>query len=201
MVLDELERLLNRFIAESTPATGRVRALDGQSLAVVFVGLPVELVMLAEDGRLRLALDGSEDASVTIRATPLDLVHLLGPGALARLKSTHAEISGDLHVAEEFAGLLSAAMPDVEEELARWIGDIPAHGLAEGVRSAARSSLRAGRSLETSLSEYLRAEAGLLPRLEEIEAFCAAVDDLRDDVDRLEQRIDVLRRHRPRAAS
>ena len=52
----------------------------------------------------------------------------------------------------------------------------------------------AGTSLLADVSEYLRYEAALTPRRVDAERFAHAVDDLRDDVERLEARVRRLER-------
>ncbi len=199
MLLANFERLLNRCIAESTPARRKIRAMDGESMAVEIVGLPIRVVMQAEGGQLELALNGGAETSVTVKAAPLDLLQLLGPDTLVRLKRTRAEITGELHVAESFGELLEQARPDLEEELSRLIGDVPAHALGEGARGLTRWGESAGRSIEFSVSEYLHEESRALPSSHEVEKFCTAVDVLRDDVERIEQRIEILARRLAKA--
>jgi ubiquinone biosynthesis protein UbiJ len=194
VLVANLERTLNRFVDESTPARHLIRELDGQSLAVELSGLPLRLVLQAEHGRLTIVRDDELIATATIRAAPIDLLKLLGPDALANLKKTRAEISGDLRVADGFADLLKAASPDIEEELSRWIGDIPAHALGETARSFRHWAMSAGHSIEFSLAEFLHEESGMLPTKAEIERYCTAVDTIRDDVERAEQRLTAIER-------
>jgi len=194
VLIASLERMLNRFVDESTPARHLIQDLDGQSLAVELSGLPLRLVLRAEDGRLTIARDDELPATATISAAPIDMLMLLGPDALANLKKTRAEIRGELRVADGFAELLKAASPDVEEELAGWIGDIPAHALGESARSFGHWAVSAKHSIEFSMAQYLHEESRLLPTAAEIERFCNAVDTIRDDVERAEQRLKNIER-------
>ena len=163
------------------------------------MGLPLRFVLQAEHGRLTIVHDDAVTATATIKAAPIDMLKLLGPDALANLKKTRAEIRGEIRIADGFAELLKAASPDVEEEVSSWIGDIPAHALGESARSFGHWAVSAARSIEFSMAEYLHEESGILPTEAEIEKFCNAVDTLRDDVERAEQRLTNLERKAAKA--
>lgn len=189
MILDLAERMLNRNIAASTPAKRQAALLDGKRLAVEVDGMSLRIVCVVDTAQLSLTSDTEQPVDVTVKARPLDLLKLLEPDALSALKRTGAEIRGELNVAEGFGELLRLARPDLEEELARWISEIPAHEIGESLRGIDAWGRRSSASIEASVAEYLHDEARLLPTAEDVAAFVHAVDDLRDDVARAEQRL------------
>ena len=81
------------------------------------------------------------------------------------MRATHAEVTGDLHVAEAFATLLKLARPDLEEELSHWVGDVAARELGLAAAGAVAWLKRAGAALEMNAAEFLqderRAAAGI----------------------------------------
>ena len=88
---------------------------------------------------------------------------------------------------------------DIEEAIAQRVGDIPAHEFMRGMRGLGGWMRAVGAALLADVSEYLRYEAAMTPRAEEVERFAHAVDEIRDDVERLEARIGRLeRRQAPR---
>jgi ubiquinone biosynthesis protein UbiJ len=193
-LLDTLERLLNRHISESTNATRRLAALDGRSFAVAIAGPDVRILMTARDGHLAVRASADEPADATVRGTPLALLGLLEPGSLSRLRTQNVELVGNVHVAEEFAEMLRHARPDLEGELAGWIGDIAAHEVGAALRGLGAWTLRAHRALEADVAEYLQYERAALPAALEAREFYADVERLRDDVERMEQRLERLAR-------
>jgi ubiquinone biosynthesis protein UbiJ len=83
-------------------------------------------------------------------------------------------------------------MPDPEEELSLVIGDVPAHQLGRLARGAFTWSRHAAATALQNIGEYLGHErADLVPRAEG-EQFMAEAERLREDVDRLEARINQL---------
>jgi ubiquinone biosynthesis protein UbiJ len=191
---DSLQRLLNRHIAESTVALRHVAALEGRSFAVEVDGLALRLVLQVRAGRVALGVGSDAPSDATVRGAPLALLRLLEPGSLSRLRTQHVELLGSVHVAEEFAALLQHARPDLEGELAGWIGDIAAHRVGVTARRLHAWTVRAGRALEDDVADYLQQERAYVPAALEARAFYADVEQLRDAVERAEQRLERIAR-------
>ena len=192
-VLAVAERALNKQIAESTAALDLLDELAGSSFAVHVDGLSITCVLRAEPERVALGTDAA-GATATLRARPFDLLRLVGADGLAEVRGTQAEISGDLQVAERFAKLLKLARPDLEEELSRWIGDIPAHALGRAAHGAGAWLKRAAQALRMNTAEYLQEESRALPAPLEAQGFYDDVERLRDDVERAAARLSRLER-------
>jgi ubiquinone biosynthesis protein UbiJ len=191
--LPAAERALNRGIAESTAAKDLLARLRGHSFAVHVLGTGFACALRADGERVRLDRD-TAGTTTTLRAAPIDLGRLLAAGGVTGIKGTHAELSGDLQVAERFADLLRLARPDLEELAARWIGDIPAHSLGRVAQGAAAWLGRAVRVLGMNTAEYLQEESRALPAPLEAHGFYADVERLRDDVERFAARLARLER-------
>jgi ubiquinone biosynthesis protein UbiJ len=198
-LLGPFESLVNRNIGASTPARALLRSLAGRSFAVE-VSAPgggprprLRLRLAASELGLNAA-QSDEPADATVAGTPLGLVALLAGRAGGRLATGGATVTGDADVAQAFEKLLGYARPDPEEELARLVGDIPAHYAADAARAALAFGRRAGDSLTRSLAEFLTEESrDLVPRAE-LDAFAAGVDRTRDDVERAAARLTALER-------
>lgn len=192
-LLPFVERELNRHVGESTAALDLLERLRGTSFSVEVEGLGLTVVLHAEEGRLSVSGDGA-GATATLRAAPIDLLRLVGADGIAGVKRTHAELSGDLQVAERFSQLLKLARPDLEEQLSRFIGDVPAHALGELARGAVAWAGRAAAALRMNTAEYLQEESRAAPAALEAQAFYADVERLRDDVERAAARLARLTR-------
>lgn len=189
MILERLADLLNRNIGDSRKAQSLCRHLDGRVVSLTVEGTPFAVFFRAEGGRVSLATrhDGSADASLS--GTPLALLALAGPRAEGALRGGGVRIEGDAEVAQKFRELLAQAQPDVEEELARVIGDVAARQVTNFARGFLDWGRKAGGSLATNVAEYLQEEGRDLPTRTEAEEFLADVDRLRDDAERLEARL------------
>ena len=138
--------------------------------------------------------EGTADARLA--GTPFSLLSLVGPDAPERVRSAGIRIEGDAEVAQRFQGLLRLAQPDFEEELARVIGDVAAHQVANLARGFLDWGRKAAGSFSQNVAEYLQEEGRDVPSRVELEEFLEAVDHLRNDVDRLEARLGRLESRR-----
>jgi ubiquinone biosynthesis protein UbiJ len=122
----------------------------------------------------------------------------LDPGTLPLLLARdetarkHVEIEGSADLADAVDHLFRHLIWDFEEDLSRVFGDIVAHRLASGGKAVAAWQRDAALRLAESLAEYWTEEQPLLARPPDVGSFCRSVDTLRDDVARLEKRIERL---------
>ncbi|MFO7285817.1 MAG: SCP2 sterol-binding domain-containing protein [Gammaproteobacteria bacterium] len=189
------ERLLERAVRESSSVERKLEALEGRSFRVRVEGVGLDLTLRAEGGRVRVIENDAAPSDVTVRGTPLDLLRLVRQRNIAsRLHGSGVELTGRVHVAEQFAEVLKLALPDLEEEAARFVGDIPAHRAGQAARAFVAWLKRSGRAFELNTAEYLTEERRLLPTRYEAEALLDAVETLRDDVERAAARLERLER-------
>jgi ubiquinone biosynthesis protein UbiJ len=193
-----LENLLNRALPRSPRARQLCAELAGRSL-VIEVRDIVQLRVISNGQTLNLHLadsDAAAGADATLTGGPLSLLELAGPSAQAVLQRGDVSIAGDSELAGKFRELLQLLRPDLEEELSLVLGDVPAHQLGRLARGGRRWVRRALGVTLQNLAEFLGHErADLVPR-NEGEQFLRGVDALREGVDRLEKRLELLARQR-----
>lgn len=187
------EAQLNRWIAQSSAAQRECSALEGRSLCVEVVNTRSRIVLAVAGQRVSLSVgDEVVEADIVIRAALFDLLDLLRARSLAQLSGGAIEFRGSLGVADRFSNMLRLARPQLEDELAGWIGGLPAHALAQMTGRAVAWSSRTSHAVALDAVEYLQSESRVLPLPYEVGEFMRAVEQLRDDVERLEQRIERL---------
>jgi ubiquinone biosynthesis protein UbiJ len=199
MLLASIERLLNRSLPRSPRAQALMAALAGRSLVVEVTGAgPVVLSSTGALIRLERGVGAPADASVS--AGPFTLLGL-AQGRSQNLSESGARISGDGEVAQQFNELLGLLKPDPEEELAQLVGDAPAHHLGRLARAVTDFGDRAARTTVRNLAEYLAHERRDLVPKAEGRQLLDGIDALRDDVDRVEARLNDLAQRLERARS
>jgi ubiquinone biosynthesis protein UbiJ len=186
------EALVNRNIAASTPARALLKTLSGRAFAIELEtpvgGRLLRLRLRAGDEAVSIDT-GEEPADASVTGTPLGLAALLAGRAGGRFTAAGVAIRGDAEVAAAFEKLLKHARPELEEELARLVGDVPAHYAARAARGLAEWGRRAVDSLTRNVGEYLTEEGrDLVPRAE-LDGLLAGIDRIREDADRLEARL------------
>jgi ubiquinone biosynthesis accessory factor UbiJ len=194
MLLATLERVLNRGLPRSPRARQLTAELEGKSVAVIV--RDVAGVSVRSNGQTLSLTSGETLADATVSGGALSLLALSGPQAQAVLQRGDVTISGDGEVAEKFRELAQLLRPDLEEELALFIGDVPAHQVGRLARLGADLGRRAAETTLTNLAEYLAHERGDLVSRPEGEQFLRGVDQVREGVDRLEARLELLLRRR-----
>jgi ubiquinone biosynthesis accessory factor UbiJ len=194
MLIATLENLLNRGLPRSPRARQLCAALTGRSVALVVPD--VARLRVASTGETLTVTRDDTPADATLRGGLLSLLALAGEAAQAVIQRGDVVISGDSDVAERFRELAQLLRPDPEEELALLIGDVPAHQLGRLARLGASFGTRAAGTTLRNLAEYLAHERGDLVSRNEGEQFLRGVDALREGVDRLQARLELLAQRR-----
>jgi ubiquinone biosynthesis protein UbiJ len=141
---------------------------------------------------LELTTDYEDEPDVLISGSLLTLARMTGESGISALRDGSLELTGDAHTAERFQRLLSLAKPDPEEELSGLVGDAAAHRLGELARGIGNWARDARSTMGANIREYLQEESRDVPSRYEVDRFADDVGVLRDDVDRLEARINRL---------
>jgi len=188
-----IELLINRGIGLSSTAQAMAAALDGKTLDVRLEGTPIALRLAARDGKVRVSAPGELPATAMLAGAPLAMIRLLAGDPQTLIREGEVRISGDTDVANQFRDLLHMARPDLEEELAKLVGDPFAHELGNLAREIIDWGERTVRSVSRSFSEYLTEERHALPTSAEVAEFYRDVDRTANDVERAESRLALLR--------
>lgn len=192
MLTATIESVLNRGLPRSPRAQQLCAELAGRKIAVAI--RDIARVQVESTGiALKLARgQGAVDAEIT--GGPLSLLALTGPAPEAAIQRGEVRIDGDAELAQKFRELALLLRPDLEEELSLVVGDVPAHQLGRFARAAFAWTRKATSTTVRNAAEYLGHERrDLIPR-SEADQFLQGVDTLREDVDRLAARIDLLTR-------
>ena len=129
--VNRLVLFLNHVLMSEPEAMARLARQKGQRIELVWYRVQLQLMPtpagLLERGRFEgfdLRLTVTEDSPVSIAS------------ALARGDKPKVRIEGDVQLAAEVNWLIDHVRWDAEEDLARLIGDAPAHTLAQAARQA-----------------------------------------------------------------
>jgi ubiquinone biosynthesis protein UbiJ len=194
-LLTPLARVLNRNIGESTPARDLSRELDGRVIAIRVRDTGLAMFFEISDEVLALKTDSEVEPDVVLTGSLVTLAKMAGPDAHdhspAVLKGG-LDVTGDAFTAQAFQKLLKHARPDPEEELSRFVGDAAAFRAGEIARGVRDWAIEARATMGANVREYLQEESREVPSRYEFERFGGNVDALRDDVARLEARINRL---------
>jgi len=181
---------LNHLLDAEAWARDKLKPYAGQCVEFRSPPLPALRLAILDTGLLGSA---AEDAAT-------NLVVTIGPAALpALLRGEDAllreiGIEGNADLAGTVQYLFRHLRWDVAEDLSKVFGDALAERMVtEGRRFAAWNRETADK-LAQNFAEYWTEERPLLARPAEVRQFLADADRLRDDLARLEKRVDLLAR-------
>lgn len=201
--MDPLEKLLrpitgilNRNISETTPARELCRQLDSKTVAIRVRDTALAMYFDINDEVLTLGSESEVDPDVILTGSLLTLARMAAPAVQASdgaaIRDGTLDITGDAYTAQRFQQLLHYARPDIEEELSQVFGDAAAHRAGEFARGVRAWASNARTTIGSNISEYLQEESSEVPSRYQVDRFASDVDSLRDDVARLEARINRL---------
>lgn len=194
MLTQAIENLLNRNLPRSPRAQSLCESLKGKLVRIEATGLGWRLDCESRGTSLSLSRSATTDRApdAEIAGSLLNLAALTGQEPEEGIRRGNVTIRGDAEIAQQFRELAMLLKPDVEEELAKLMGDTPAHQAMRLVRMASNFGRRAAHTSVRNVAEYLAHERGdLVPRAE-AEDFYRGVERLREDLDRLDARARLI---------
>jgi ubiquinone biosynthesis protein UbiJ len=189
--LASAEALLNRCIDSSARAAVLAGRLESTSLQIDLDGI-TRIRLTAHRGRLALLAGDESAADAVISGSLPALLQLLNAGGPRGAGLAAAQIRGDAEIADRYRELIALARPDPEEELSRWIGDLPARRVSQFASGALKWARRARSTVALNIAEYLQEEGRDVVNRTELEEFLRGVDELRETFDRVGARLGRL---------
>lgn len=210
-VLIKISHSINNALADlhktqDSDLYNKIDRLNKKRILVKVKSFPFELayIIIFKDRKIELTSDGATEVIVN-NDSAYDLTINLSLGGLIRSRLTSIEqvirdrdieFTGDLNIAMELQSLLNNTdinLRDIlQEKLSEQTSDAFAWQFINIIdKILTRITVKHG-ELAEQISEYLQTEKNILVNKIEVEHFIKDVDNLRDDVARLEARIDRL---------
>ena len=167
--------------AQLKPFAGKTVRFDAAPFAVTFV--------IRDSGEVGESTAIETDARFTL--TPGVALRMLGGDQTAWRE---VETGGDPALAREILAIAQNLRWDAEEDLSRVFGDIAAHRMMQAANDLNRWRRETADSFARSAAAYWTEEQPLIATRQDVASFVHGVDALRDDVARIEKRIDRLQR-------
>lgn len=194
-IIAMLESAANAYLQRDPETPKKLAQLCGKVIALELQGLNITLYLLPDAQGIQIMSHHEGEPDTIISGTPIALVQMtLGESASRSLFSGEVKISGDIELGQRFQRILDELEMDWEEWLSDFTGDVVAHKLGNLVRHAQDWGQQTLSILGQDIADYLHYENRALPTRETLTPFLSAVDEMRDDVDRLAARVERLQR-------
>ena len=192
LLLRALESTLNAALLLDPYTVQRLGGLAGKVVAVELRGVNLTLFLALQADRIEVRGEHAGAVHARLSGTPLAFARLGINGDRSALHSGEVQISGDTDLGQQLQDILAAMDIDWEEHLSRFTGDVIAHQVGNAARASQRWAQQSGAALLQDAGEYLKYERELLPDRAQVETFMQQVDVVRDNVERLEARVQRL---------
>ena len=162
----------------------------------ILLSLPIGrlCIEIGPDGSL-LALTNIDNSSLELEVSAEALSALTsGPGNLREQAMKSVKITGDADLAQLLGRLAGQIRWEYEEDLARFIGDAPANFAVRQGKKFVSAGRAAATDLLENVVEYVSEERKVLLNKRDFMIRKNELNSMRDAVDRLEKRIQLLER-------
>lgn len=191
-MLDSLSLpLINRALRDDPWAASRLAAFSGSSLRISLAERSLMRYTIEPDGLLAAhQVFGDDEATLSIELPGNAAALLVSHGRQGVIKA--AKVRGNIDLANALNEVMDQIRPDPEAFLASKIGDIAAHRIMGFAQSLKESAAHLAIRLQDQFTEHVAEGQSVIVPTPEVQAFMDHVDTLRNDVARLQQRVDRL---------
>jgi len=189
LLLGSAEKMLNKVLSLDEETLASLATLAGRVIEIDVLNTEFRMFILPSEKGISLETGYEGKAEVAIKGTPLALLEMI---TTAKFGAGDVEINGDVGLAQKVQSIFRGMEIDWEEYLSHFVGDIAAHKLGNFLKGMNRFVKASGKTIGMDISEYLRYEKEALLDKTEVDEFNRAVDVLRDDVERLQKRLERL---------
>jgi ubiquinone biosynthesis accessory factor UbiJ len=180
--------VINRILNAEPWASNQLQTHAGKQFAVELPPFALRF-LIGPAGLLGgVAVDPLEMPSVTIRMGAAALF----ANAAERLK--HVRIEGEVALAQTLGEVAQKVRPDPEQALSEIVGDIPARRISQTLQLALDALRSQSQRLAANAVEYVAHEDPLILARPPFAALSAENRALRDQIERLAKRLDLLER-------
>lgn len=187
-----LESAVNTYIAMDPDAQAEFAKFSDKVIAINVDSTGLILYCLPHSSGITIMTRYEGEPDTVICGRPVSLAKLSIFSDTRVMFEGDVTIRGDVQLGQRFKRAIESIDIDWEEHLSRITGDVIAHKTGHMIREMANWWRANQARAQNNGREYLQQELQVIPSREEIEDFYKSVDDLRDDVARLETRLKML---------
>ena len=185
--------VINRALSDDPWAMSRLAAFAGSTVRIALADKLLLRYTIEPNGLLAAhEVFGDDEPSLSIDLPSDAASRFISHGRHGILKA--AKIRGNIDLANAVNDVLDNIRPDPEAFLASKIGDIAAHRAMGIFYSLKQGAEQLTARLKDQFSEHVAEGHSVIVPNEEVAGFMSEVDTLRNDVARLQQRVERLGR-------
>lgn len=182
-----LNRALKKLISYDPTAAKKLGKLSGKAIRVVIEPIQMTFELEITNEAIQVSQDADKHVDTTISGKPSALFAMSTNQHVPGLDGVH--IQGDASSGQFVVDVLKQLQPDWEDAWCDLLGEGPGYQVSQFLQSMKNNGSQLFNSLRRNTREYLLEENQELVSTEEMDEFLDAVDDIKADVSRIEQRM------------
>ena len=163
------------------------KLVDHKNKIILIEISDLKLILKVDENGLLHSLSEAEKFDCIIKLTVNSLI-----SQLINNNNSNISIEGDLELANQVAQVLKKIEWDIEEDLSKYIGDIPAIQTTKILKKVVARGQKNIGNITGALLEYWQEENKILTKKINVEIFNSEVDKIVEDTERLEARIKIM---------
>ena len=162
----------------------QTKLIDHKNKVVVIEISSIKLILKIDEKGLLHSLNETKEFDCIIKLTVNDFIN-----QLINKNNGNISIKGDLELANQVSQVLKRIEWDVEEDLSKYIGDIPATQATKVLKKIVTNSQKNISNISGALLEYWQEENKILTKKRDVGIFNSEGDKIVEDTERLEAKI------------
>ena len=163
------------------------KLVDHKNKIIIIIISDLKLILKVDENGLLHSLNEAEKFDCIIKLTVNSFI-----SQLINNNNSNISIEGDLELANQVAQVLKKIEWDIEEDLSKYIGDIPAIKTTKILKKVVTKGQKNIGNITGALLEYWQEENKILTKKRNVEIFNSEVDKIVEDTERLEARIKIM---------
>ncbi len=189
-----LSTMINQYLAQDPEVSAKLAEHEGKILKIEFLDVNFmninSFFIFIHQNSISLSFKGTFSPDATVRGTPLNLL------ALGLSKNNvipeNIEITGDVLFLNNIKNIFKEIDINWAEILSKFTGNHIAYAASQVCAKLNYFKNQASQNIGRDLREYLQEEYRYLVPRTELEDFYKNIDHLRDDVERLHARVEMI---------
>jgi len=190
-VIKKLENYVNKILSKDEHTLHKLKKINNKVIVFKFLNTKIKLYVIPVINGLSISMTSKRKADVLINTTPSNFIKML-LSSRYNVSGTPVDmqVEGDISIAHDFEKIMRDLEIDIEDPMSNLLGDTLSYQIVRFTRRIGEVSLKSSEIMIKNLSEYLKFEVEMLPDELLIDEFLKEVDSIRNDVERVSQRID-----------
>ncbi|RKZ76909.1 MAG: hypothetical protein DRQ57_01980 [Gammaproteobacteria bacterium] len=187
-----LETLINQALHCDPSSLEALGQLSGKIIRLELTDLDLNYTLFPDEQGIIIFSDYEGEVDVQITGAPFTLLRLLLQRGTQLSNEPDITLNGEINLAQQGLLIFQGLNIDWETQFTKWFGSQFAHNLSTALLQCQDYADGQFNTLQRKLSEHLQEKTRHLPRRTEINSLSNAINTLRDDLERLEKRVEVL---------